>query len=73
MPERGWQHRRPRFEEQLLPWKKTVLALLKVGLPYPEIRDMSESQAEGWLTAYNQLMSPEKKKSYVVKRKKGKR
>ena len=50
-----------------------MLALLKVGLPYPEIRDMSESQAEGWLTAYNQLMSPEKKKSYVVKRKKGKR
>ena len=49
-----------------------MLALLKVGLPYPEIKDMSESQAEGWLTAYNQLMSPEKK-SYVVKRKKGKR
>ena len=50
-----------------------MLALLKVGLPYPEIRAMREREAEGWLEAYSQLISP-KKKSYVVKRKtKGKR
>jgi hypothetical protein len=43
---------------------------MKVGLPYPEAMAMPERQAEGWLDAYNQLMSPEKKsKSYVVKRK----
>ena len=46
-----------------------MLALLKVGLPYPEIRAMREREAEGWLEAYSQLISPKKTKSYVVKRK----
>ncbi|MDR3629975.1 MAG: hypothetical protein P4L42_06540, partial [Desulfocapsaceae bacterium] len=69
---RGWKHRRPRFEERLRPLRKTVLALLKLGFDLPVIMAMPEAEAVGYLESYNRIMSPESKKTYVVKPKRGK-
>ena len=56
---------------KIRPLKKIVLALLKLGFKHAEIMAMSETEVEGYLDAYEELVTPKSKnKKYIVKRKK---
>ncbi len=49
-----------------------MLAMLKLGFRYDEVMNMTETEMEGYLDAYEEIINPEKTKTYVVKRDAGK-
>lgn len=55
-------------------FRKTVIALLKLGFQYERILGMTEEEALGYIEAYDEIVNPRtpgKKRRYAV-RKKGK-
>ena len=52
--------------------RKLHLALRKLGFSGAEINAMSHVEADGYLEAYSEVINPEKKTTYVVKRDAGK-
>ena len=56
---------------KIRPLRKIILALLKLGFKHDEIMAMPETQVEGYIDAYEELIAPQpKNKKYIVKRKK---
>lgn len=46
--------------------------MLKLGFRHDEIMRMTETEMEGYLDAYEEILNPEKTKTYVVKKGGGK-
>jgi len=42
--------------------------MLKLGFRYDEAISMTEAEMEGYLDAYEDIVNPEKTKTYVVKK-----
>jgi len=46
---------------------------MKLGFRPDEIKAMPETEVEGYITAYDEIVNPEKKKTYVVRKASGKK
>ncbi|BCB96779.1 hypothetical protein JZK55_17010 [Dissulfurispira thermophila] len=45
--------------------------MLKLGFRYDEVMTMTEAEIGGYLNTYEEIINPEKTKTYVVKKGKG--
>lgn len=47
--------------------RRAVLAMLKLGFSYADIRSMYEKDLAAWLDAHERIINPKRGKTYLVK------